>query len=79
MITLKVLMSLMEKQKDYKSDIFKIAGFALFTPIGRVFIEPVVVFHEFGFNGFLIYMIVCLCLLLLGLTFMYVGHVTLEK
>ena len=48
---------MISKQTQQKAEVLKIAGFALLTPLGRVFVEPAVVFNEFGFLGFIIYLI----------------------
>jgi hypothetical protein len=79
MILLKACMSFTEKKQDYKSDILKISGFALTTPLGRIFIEPTVVFNEFGFQNFIGYLVLCLTLTMIGATLIYTGYDTLEK
>ena len=48
---------MISKQTEQKAEILKLVGFALLTPFGRICIEPIVVFKEFGFAGFLCYAI----------------------
>ena len=60
--------------EKYRADIFKIAGFAVMTPLGRIFVEPVAVFREFGIIGSITYSIFSILLSLLGLIFFAKGY-----
>lgn len=42
---------------EQRSEVLKIAGFALLTPFGRVCMEPIIVFKEFGLISFILYLI----------------------
>ena len=46
---------MISKQTEQKAEILKLVGFALCSPLGRICIEPVVVFKECGLIGFLCY------------------------
>ena len=46
---------MISKQTEQKSEILKLVGFALCSPLGRICIEPVVVFKECGLISLLCY------------------------
>ena len=64
---------------EYRSDIFKIAGFSLMTPLGRIVIEPIIVLKEFGSIGFIVFIVISLTLLLFGIILIMKGYEALEK
>ena len=63
----------------YCAEIFKIAGFTLMTPFGRVVLQPSVVFNELGLTGFIFYMIFSLFLFFLGAIMFLKGYDILDK
>ena len=63
----------------YRVDIFKIAGFAVMVPFGRLFIEPTVIFNEVGLIGFPIYVMISFGLFMLGLMFICKGYDIIEE
>lgn len=50
----------------FRSDVFKIAGFALMTPIGKIFLQPLEFFREYGLIFSTLYSIGSLFLALIG-------------
>ena len=52
--------------KKYRAYTLNVSGFALMSPLGRIVLEPVSTFNEFGAFG-----LICYLLLALGLT--YIG------
>lgn len=58
---------MISKETEQRSEVLKIAGFALLTPFGRIFMEPVAVFEEFGLIFFLAYLIISIIIGLLGI------------
>ena len=63
----------------YSAEIFKISGFALMSPLGRVVIQPSVVFTEFGLKGFIFYSIFSLFLFFIGIIILIKGYDILDK
>ena len=45
------------KQTEQQAEILKLIGFAFCAPFGRIAVEPVVVFNEFGLMGFITYLV----------------------
>ena len=66
-----------EPQK-YRAYTFNIAGFALISPSGRIFFEPVALFKECGPILFFVYIIISLGLALLGLILLLKGYDILD-
>lgn len=66
-----------EGQK-YTAYTINISGFALITPIGKIVLEPISTFSEFGLNGFLIYSVFCLILASIGIFLLLYGRGRLE-
>ena len=48
---------MISKQTEYKSEVLKIAGFAMLTPFGSIFLSPMQIIKDFGFLYFLGYFI----------------------
>ncbi|OGI08263.1 MAG: hypothetical protein A3I68_04330 [Candidatus Melainabacteria bacterium RIFCSPLOWO2_02_FULL_35_15] len=63
----------------YSAEIFKIAGFALMTPFGRVVIQPTVVFNELGAVAFIFYIPLTLFMFLVGSFLLLKGYDILDK
>ena len=59
---------MISKETEQKSEVLKIVGFALLTPLGRIFVEPIVVLNEFGFIGLICYIIFGFTIGTFGLT-----------
>ena len=49
---------MIDELDKYRVEIFKIAGFAMMTPLGRIFVQPTVVFNEFKPVWFFIYLLI---------------------
>ncbi len=62
------------KDEEYRTEIFKIAGFAMMAPIGKFFLEPWVTFKEVNNGIFFIFLIVSLFLAYIGLVFVMKGY-----
>ena len=70
----------MIKEVDrYGAEIFKIAGFALMSPFGRIAIQPTVVFNELGMIGFIFYVLLSLFMFFAGLLLFLKGYDILDK
>ena len=53
---------MINEEKKYLAYTFNVAGFAFVTPIGKIVLEPISTFNQFGFKGFIFYLIFCLVL-----------------
>ena len=62
-----------EEQK-YKAYVLSLAGFALMTPFGKLWIDFYEIIRNIGIGGFIIYTLICGCLFLAGLTFIEHGR-----
>jgi len=67
------------KEYEYKAQAFQIAGFALMTPLGRIFLQPTTVFKEFNLFGFIIYLVFSFLIFLVGFIFIEQGRAILEE
>ncbi len=63
---------MISKEIEYKAEVLKIAGFALLSPWGRLFFEPIALLKECGVY-FLVYLIISFVLAILGLKFIVRG------
>ena len=63
----------------YCAEIFKIAGFALMTPFGRVIIQPTVVFNELSMIGFIVYVPFAFFMFVIGLFLLLKDYNILDK
>lgn len=68
----------MDEFDKYRVEIFKIAGFAFFAPLGRVFIEPMIVFKEFGLIGTCVFFLVSIGLGTIGFILILKGCAILD-
>ncbi|MBI3589843.1 MAG: hypothetical protein HY094_00495 [Candidatus Melainabacteria bacterium] len=68
---------ILERQK-YSAYTFNVAGFALMTPVGRLFLQPLEIFKEYGLIMFMSYGIICLGLFLCGVFFILKGFEILD-
>ena len=69
---------MIKKSKEYKSEIYKIAGFALMTPAGGIFVNPLLC-RELEALKFILYGFLCLMLLALGIWSLFYGYNVLVK
>ncbi len=58
----------------YRIEIFKITGFAIMTPFGRLFLDPVSILKEFGLLGSFLYCIICVSLTIGGVILILKGY-----
>lgn len=65
--------------KKYSAYSFNIAGFSLFVPLGKVVLEPVSMFNEFGIYGLVGYVGFSLFLVIIGLSLIIHGRDILNK
>ncbi|MBI3591227.1 MAG: hypothetical protein HY094_07635 [Candidatus Melainabacteria bacterium] len=70
---------MISKQTEQRAEILKIAGLAFCSPLGRIFIEPIVVIKEFGFVGFLGYCIFSILVGTFGVNCILRSHEVLEE
>lgn len=64
--------------EKYRAEIFKIAGFAMLSPLGRFFLQPIEIIKEYGLVfSFLYFTFGCL-LFYVGLLFITKGFEVLE-
>ena len=74
------LLNKMIKEVDkYGAEIFKISGFALMSPLGRVVIQPTVVFNELGIVVFMFYVLFTLLMFFIGSFLLLKGYDILDK
>lgn len=66
-------------EQKYRSEINKISGFALMTPLGRIFIDPFTVFGESSLGILLGYSLICCLLFVSGAIFVARGHAIVDK
>ena len=69
---LKIMREVLESLK-YKSEVFKIAGFALTSPVGGVILNPKLYF-ELDRTFYIFYLCICLFLGLMGLILIVYGY-----
>lgn len=60
---------MLSKQTEQRAEILKIAGFALITPFGRIFIEPMIVIKEFNSPWIFAYVLFVIFIAIVGLEF----------
>lgn len=61
-----IMFFMTNERNKYKSHCYQIAGFAMFAPIGNIFIEPAVVFNQFNPKIFVLYLFFTLTLVAIG-------------
>ncbi|MBI2996701.1 MAG: hypothetical protein HYY52_08380 [Candidatus Melainabacteria bacterium] len=58
--------NIITEEERYKAETYKIVGIAMLTPIGPVFLTPIVLFKQLGLLGFIIYLLVAFISFILG-------------
>ena len=66
-----------EEQK-YRSEIFKISGFATMSPFGRLFLQPIEIFTTYGTMASVCYIIISVGLFLIGLLLILKGYESVD-
>ena len=69
----------LKKEREYRSRTFNISGFALMTPLGHIFMDPIYIFTKFTLVWGCIYFISCFISFICGLYFIDTGHDILYK
>jgi len=69
----------LEKERDYRAWTFNISGFALMTPLGHIFMDPIYIFTKFMLIWGSIYFISCLISFICGLYLIEAGRDILYK
>ena len=72
-----MLSMVLERQK-YSAYTFNVAGFALMSPMGRLFLQPLEVYKEYGIIMLIIYSIICFGLFLFGMILILKGFEILD-
>lgn len=67
------------EERRYKAYTLNIAGFALMTPLGKVFLDYVGIFKEIGLGWFIFNFVFSVFFFLVGLTFVDRGRSILEE
>jgi|GEM_PF-1751382 len=67
------------EEQRYRAYTLSIAGFALMTPLGKVFLEYFYIFREYGPILFFINLVISALLFLAGLTFVDHGRSILSE
>ena len=67
------------EERKYKAYTLNIAGFALMTPLGKVSLEYIHMFREFGPVWFIFNVLLSLFLFIAGLTFVDYGRNLLKE
>ena len=65
---------MISEEDKYKAYTFNFAGFASITPFGKLVLENIKLFNDFGFAWFVIYCLASVFLLIAGLTFLEIGR-----
>jgi hypothetical protein len=65
--------------EKYRAQTFNIGGFALMAPLGKIAMQPLETYNEYGLVGFVCYTIFCLLLFSLGLYFIQKGYEVLNE
>ena len=63
----------MNQERKYRSEIFKIAGFSVMAPFGRIFLQPLEMFKEYGPLSLFLYVIIAFGLFIFGLLLIIKG------
>lgn len=63
-----------EKAREYRARTFNFGGFALMTPLGHIFIDPVTLYNQMGLIGFIFYILSCFSLFFVGLFLIEIGR-----
>ena len=69
---------MISEDQQYRAEVFKIAGFALMTPLGRIVIDYIEIFKQIGPLMFGINLFIAFLLFLVGLTFIEMGRNILD-
>ena len=54
-------------EEKFRAETFRIAGFALLTPLGRLFLDPVGLFEIYGIVGLIFYLLMAIVVGFFGL------------
>ena len=71
--------SMINESEKYRAQTFNISGFALMSLFGKIMMQPLETFKEYGLLGFVCYTIFCLLLFFLGLYLIQKGYETLDE
>ena len=66
-------------EEEYRAETFRIAGFAMWTPLGSIFLNPFSSLKEAGPTYFIGYIIVSILLSIAGLYHLEKGRDILDK
>ena len=55
------------EERNYRARTFNVGGFALMAPLGHIAMDPVTLFIQLGQVGFILYLIFCFFLFIVGL------------
>lgn len=61
-------------EQKYRAYTFNIAGFALMTPLGSIFLNPLTLLKEYSLMGRISYSLICLGLFFVGLKLIDIGR-----
>jgi len=68
----------MYEEPKYRAEIFKIAGIAFMTPVGRLVINPFGLYKSLGLGEFIYFILVSLLFGFIGLLFIEQGRVIIH-
>lgn len=68
------MMSIDIENKKYRANTFNIAGFALMTPLGAIFIDFIRLFKDIGLIWFMVQLLISVLLFAVGLTCLEIGR-----
>lgn len=63
----------------YRAQTFNISGFALMSLLGKILMQPLETYHEYGLMGFICYTMFCLLLFIWGLFLIQRGYEEVER
>ena len=67
------------EEEKYKSETYRIVGIAMLTPIGPVFLTPLVLFKQLGLYGFIVYFVVSFTSVILGAILIEQGRKIIDE
>ena len=70
---------MISKSQEYKAEALRIAGFAMLSPFGRLFLQPVEIFRDYNLCLAICYIISTCAFGFLGLVFITRGYEIIEE
>lgn len=68
---------MVSEEEKFRAETYRITGFALLTPVGRIFLDPLPFFREYGLAFSLGYLILAVVLGIIGFFLIEIARVIL--